>query len=42
VLPGGRFRNVGEPAACRRRCRVLRQAKGRSQSKALSSSWWRP
>jgi hypothetical protein len=26
-LHGGSFRNVSEQVACRRRCRVLRQAK---------------
>jgi hypothetical protein len=30
-LHRGSFRDVSEQAACRRRCRVLRQAKGRLQ-----------
>lgn len=38
ALHSGSFRDVSEQAACRRRCRVLRQAKGHSQREAESSS----
>src|ERR1017187_7004719 len=37
-LHSGSFRDVSEQAACRRRCRVLRQAQGHSQREAGSSS----
>jgi hypothetical protein len=37
-LHRGGFQDVSEQAACRRRCRVLRQAKGHSQREAESSS----
>ena len=37
-LHSGSFQDVGEPVACRRRCRVLRQAGTPSQWKVKSSS----
>ena len=41
-LHGGSFRDVSEQAACRRRCRVMRQAKTHSQQETESSSRRRP
>jgi hypothetical protein len=38
ALHGGRFQDVSEQVACRRRCRVLRQAKEHSQQEGGSSS----
>ena len=38
ALHRGSFQDVSEQVACRRRCRVLRQAKGHSQRKAGTSS----
>jgi hypothetical protein len=35
ALHSGSFRDVSEQAACRRRCRVLRQAKGILQRKII-------
>ena len=42
ALQSGSFQDVSEQVACRRRCRVLRQAKGHSQREAGSSSRSRP
>ena len=38
-LHSGRLRDVSEQIACRRRCRVLRQAEGRLQGVVVASSY---